>query len=97
VLIGLWHVATWAGLRVKMDPEYAKLMALPPPGQVGHAGARRRRRQDMQHLEDPFYDRGTTTQGIPDPTRLLHRRVGIGYLLAVAVAIPVGFLIGMSR
>jgi nitrate/nitrite transport system permease protein len=49
-----------------------------------------------QHLKDPFYDRGTNDKGIGIQLAYSIARVGLGYLLAVAVAIPVGFLIGMS-
>src|SRR5215204_6829270 len=48
------------------------------------------------HLADPFYDRGTNDKGLGIQLAYSIARVGIGYLLAVAVAIPIGFLIGMS-
>ncbi len=97
-ILGLWHVATMgSGPAVKMDPEYAKLMgttatqgksAMPGPGDVGA--------KIWQHLKDPFYDRGTNDKGIGIQLAYSIARVAFGYLLAVAVAIPVGFLIGMS-
>jgi nitrate/nitrite transport system permease protein len=86
-----------SGPAVKMDPEYAKLMgatatqgksAMPGPGDVGA--------KIWQHLKDPFYDRGTNDKGIGIQLAYSIARVAFGYLLAVAVAIPVGFLIGMS-
>ena len=49
-----------------------------------------------QHLKDPFYDRGTNDKGIGIQLAYSIARVALGYLLAVVVAIPVGFLIGMS-
>src|SRR6476469_6158288 len=98
VLIALWHVATsGSGPAIKMDPEYAKLMgitatqgksAMPGPSDVGA--------KIWQHLKDPFYDRGTNDKGIGIQLAYSIARVALGYLLAVAVAIPVGFLIGMS-
>ncbi len=97
-ILGLWHVATMgSGPAVKMDPEYAKLMgatatqgksAMPGPADVGA--------KIWQHLKDPFYDRGTNDKGIGIQLAYSIARVALGYLLAVAVAIPVGFLIGMS-
>jgi len=97
-ILGLWHVATMgSGPAVKMDPEYAKLMgatatqgksAMPGPADVGA--------KIWQHLKDPFYDRGTNDKGIGIQLAYSIARVAFGYLLAVAVAIPVGFLIGMS-
>jgi nitrate/nitrite transport system permease protein len=48
------------------------------------------------HLADPFYDKGPNDKGIG--IQLAHSlgRVGLGFLLAVLVALPVGFMIGMS-
>lgn len=98
VFLGVWHVATGGtGTAAKMDPEYAKLMgatatqgksAMPGPLEVGA--------KIWQHLKDPFYDRGTNDKGIGIQLAYSVGRVFIGYLLAVAVAIPFGFLIGMS-
>jgi nitrate/nitrite transport system permease protein len=98
LIVGVWHIATaGTGTAVKMDPEYAKLMgatatqgksAMPGPADVGA--------KIWQHLKDPFYDRGTNDKGIGIQLAYSIARVGIGYLLAVAVAIPAGFLIGMS-
>jgi nitrate/nitrite transport system permease protein len=98
VLIGLWHIATMgSGPVVKMDPAYAKLLgaaaaqgksAMPGPADVGA--------KIWQHLQDPFYDRGTNDKGLGIQLAYSVARVGAGYLLAVGIAIPVGFLIGMS-
>jgi nitrate/nitrite transport system permease protein len=48
------------------------------------------------HLSDPFYDNGPNDKGIG--IQLAHSlgRVGLGFVLACLVAIPLGFLIGMS-
>ena len=96
--IAIWHIATaGTGTAVKMDPEYAKLMgitatqgksAMPGPADVGA--------KIWQHLRDPFYDKGTNDKGIGIQLAYSIARVLAGYLLAVAVAIPIGFLIGMS-
>jgi nitrate/nitrite transport system permease protein len=48
------------------------------------------------HIRDPFYVRGANDKGIGIQLAYSIGRVGVGYLLAVVVAIPVGFLIGMS-
>jgi nitrate/nitrite transport system permease protein len=48
------------------------------------------------HLKDPFYDRGANDKGIGIQLAYSIARVAAGYFLAVVVAIPVGFLIGMS-
>ncbi len=98
LLLGVWHIGTaGTGPAVQMDPEYAKLMgatatqgksAMPGPADVGA--------KIWQHIKDPFYDRGTNDKGIGIQLGYSIARVLAGYLLAVAVAIPVGFLIGMS-
>jgi nitrate/nitrite transport system permease protein len=98
VFVGAWHLATrGSGPVVQMDPEYAKLMgatatqgksAMPGPLEVGA--------KIWEHLKDPFYDRGSNDKGLGIQLAFSIARVAIGYLLAVAAAIPIGFLIGMS-
>ncbi len=70
------------------DPGSAKATGFPSPLDVAQAS--------WGHLSDPFFDRGPNDKGIA--IQLAHSlgRVGLGFLLAVMVAIPVGFLIGMS-
>ncbi len=99
VFLGLWHVGTRhdAGQQT-VDPEYAKLVgaqaatgqksAMPGPAEVGA--------KLWQHLKDPFYDRGSNDKGIGVQLAYSIARVAIGYLLAALVAIPIGFVIGMS-
>jgi nitrate/nitrite transport system permease protein len=98
VFVGAWHLATLPrGVGAAMDPEYAKLMgagatqgksAMPTPWDVGAAVA--------AQLADPFFDRGPNTKGIGIQLAYSIARVALGYLLAVAVSVPIGFLIGMS-
>src|SRR5262245_33490697 len=98
VVVGLWQLATVrSGPNVKLDPEYAKLVgptagqgasALPGPADVGA--------KIWQHLKDPFYDRGTNDKGIGIQLAYSIARVMTGYLFAVAIAVPIGFLIGIS-
>ncbi len=93
-----WHLATRGiGPVAQMDPEYAKLMgvtatqgksAMPGPLDVGA--------KILEHLKDPFYDRGSNDKGLGIQLAWSIARVGVGYLLALLVAIPVGFVIGMS-
>jgi nitrate/nitrite transport system permease protein len=49
-----------------------------------------------EHLRDPFYVRGTNDKGIGIQLAYSIRRVLVGFTLAAVVAIPLGFLIGMS-
>jgi len=97
VLFG-WQIAvSGVGKTEAMDPEYAALMgetattgksAMPGPLDVGAT--------IWKHLKDPFYDRGPNDKGIGIQLAYSIGRVALGYGLAVLVAIPVGFLIGMS-
>ena len=98
LFIGAWHLAiSGTGPAAKMDPEYAKLVgasasqgksAMPGPGEVAA--------KIWEHVKDPFYDRGSNDKGLGIQLAYSIARVGMGYLIAVAVAIPIGFLIGMS-
>src|SRR5262245_65060020 len=98
LFVDAWHLATLgSGPVVQMDPEYAKLMgatatqgksAMPGPLEVGA--------KIWEHLKNPFYDRGSNDKGLGIQLAYSVARVMVGYLIAVVVAIPVGFLIGMS-
>jgi nitrate/nitrite transport system permease protein len=84
--------------------EYAKLMgkdvaSLAAPSAVGKSGFPTLTQMGsaaLHHLSNPFYDNGPNDKGLG--LQLLHSlgRVGLGYLLAALVAIPLGFVIGMS-
>jgi nitrate/nitrite transport system permease protein len=102
VLLGIWHVATVPSGAVSTaaeGDEYAKLMGkaagtaaktdgLPTLAQMGETV--------VKHLSSPFYDNGPNDKGIGIQIGHSLLRVGAGYLLAALVAIPLGFLIGMS-
>ena len=98
VFILAWHLATrGTGQVAQMDPEYAKLMgatatqgksAMPGPFEVGL--------KLWEHFRRPFYDNGPNDKGVGIQLAYSIARVAAGYLLAVAFAIPIGFLIGMS-
>jgi len=99
VFLGIWHASTRqeSGARV-VDAEYAKLVgaeaatgkksAFPTPAEVGA--------KLWGHLADPFYDKGPNDKGIGIQLAYSIARVLTGYLLAALVAVPLGFLIGMS-
>ena len=48
------------------------------------------------NLASPFYDNGPNDKGVGLQLAYSLGRVGLGYLLAAAIAIPLGFVIGMS-
>jgi len=95
VVLGVWELANQAPAESGELTEYQMLMGgsepnarIPSPSQIiQHAAAA---------LSDPFYDAGPNDKGIGLQLLYSLARVMAGYLLAAAVAIPVGFLIGMS-
>lgn len=99
LMIGIWHALTLPkAATVTADSEYAALVgtaaasgqksAFPTPAEVGA--------KIWQHLNEPFYDRGPNDKGIGIQLGYSIARVLLGYLLAALVAIPIGFVIGMS-
>ncbi len=94
----IWQIAVGGTAKTQpMDPEYAALMgatattgrsAMPGPLDVGAT--------IVKHLKDPFYDHGPNDKGLGIQLAYSVGRVALGYGLAVLVAIPIGFLIGMS-
>lgn len=98
--IAFWQIATMPtqGTQV-VDDEYAKLVGaaaatgqkstFPVPLDVGI--------KLYEQLSDPFYDRGSNDKGIGIQMAWSVSRVALGFGLAALVAIPLGFLIGMSR
>jgi nitrate/nitrite transport system permease protein len=97
--IGIWYLATLPkGGAAGADSEYARLVgaqaaaggksAFPTPADLGGKLA--------EHLRDPFYDRGPNDKGIGVQLAYSIGRVLLGFLIAAGVAIPLGFLIGMS-
>lgn len=93
-----WHLAvSGTGPAQQMDPEYAKLMgATATEGKSAMPGPLDVARTIWGHLTNPFYDKGPNDKGIGIQLAYSIGRVALGYLIAVAVAIPIGFLIGMS-
>jgi nitrate/nitrite transport system permease protein len=61
---------------------------VPPPSQVLEKA--------WEQLSDPFYDAGPNDKGIGIQIGYSIYRVLAGYFLAALIAIPLGFLIGMS-
>ena len=98
VFLAAWHLAVSGTSAVKpLDPEYAKLMgAAATQGKSAMPGPLDVWLTIWGHLKDPFYVRGTNDKGIGIQLAYSLGRVLLGYGLAVLVAIPAGFLIGMS-
>ncbi len=105
LFVGAWHLSTSApsvggssaGMTAE-EIEYAKLLGkdpgaektsgFPKPWAVAQAS--------WAHLSNPFYDNGPNDKGVGIQLGHSLARVAMGFLLAMAVAIPLGFLIGMS-
>jgi nitrate/nitrite transport system permease protein len=112
IVLGVWHAATLgpAGAPVPATPaltpeqiEYAKLMGKDPaasanatPAKSGFPTLAQMASAAAKHLSQPFYDNGPNDKGLG--LQLAHSlaRVGLGYGLAALIAIPLGFVIGMS-
>jgi nitrate/nitrite transport system permease protein len=97
LVLVLWHLATAPVAAPQYaDPEYARLMGgkgqtssgLPSLPQMGAA--------IWKHVSNPFYDNGPNDKGVGIQVGYSIGRVLLGFLLAAAVAIPLGFVIGMS-
>ena len=97
VFLLAWHIATLPKESAAVaDTEYARLMgggatkssALPTPADIGRTIA--------TQLAHPFYDNGPNDKGIGIQVAFSLARVMAGFILAAMVAIPVGFVIGMS-
>jgi nitrate/nitrite transport system permease protein len=98
VFIAAWHLATrGTGTVANMDPEYAKLMGVTATqGKSAMPGPLDVAKVLWQHINQPFYDKGPNDKGVGIQLAYSLARVLTGYFLAVLVAIPIGFLIGMS-
>ncbi len=94
----IWQIAVSGISKTQvMDSEYAALMgqtattgksAMPGPVEVGG--------KIWDHLKNPFYNHGPNDKGLGIQLGYSIVRVAIGFFLAMIVAIPTGFLIGMS-
>ena len=93
--LAVWHIATLPVERAAGgDPEYAKLVGgsksagLPTPLMIA--------KTVWTQVSNPFYDNGPNDKGIGIQLAYSMARVGAGFLLAALLAVPLGFLIGMS-
>ena len=98
LLVGLlvWEAAIPAQKAAGELTEYERLTGggapkagVPPPSEV--------LAKAWEQLSNPFYDAGPNDKGIGIQIGYSIYRVLTGYILAAMVAIPLGFLIGMSR
>ncbi|MGF1592466.1 MAG: nitrate ABC transporter permease [Kiloniellaceae bacterium] len=93
--LGIWELSTPAVTAAGEMTEYELLMGgadqearVPAPSQIIERA--------WEELSNPFYDNGPNDKGIGIQIGYSLFRVLSGYFLAALVAIPIGFLIGMS-
>jgi nitrate/nitrite transport system permease protein len=100
----IWHVATAPKNIPKQEvsqgnSEYSALMGQGGGQQVQKTGFPTLTQMGQtiyKQLSDPFYDNGPNDKGIGIQLAYSLARVGLGFFLAMLVAIPFGFFIGMS-
>lgn len=95
IVLGAWEIAVQVPEQTKAQSEYELLMGgaeqearIPPPSAIAVRA--------WEELSNPFYDAGPNDKGIGIQLGYSIYRVLSGFFLAVIIALPVGFLIGMS-
>lgn len=95
ITLGIWELASQAPESSEALSEYELLMGgadqearVPPPSDVIKLA--------VEEISNPFYDKGPNDKGIGIQLGYSIYRVLFGYLMAAIVAIPIGFVIGMS-
>jgi nitrate/nitrite transport system permease protein len=97
LFLAIWHVATLPkGESQSAGDEYAKLMGKGAKKTDGFPTLGQMRDAFVTHISEPFYDRGSNDKGIGIQLGHSLGRVALGYLIACLIAVPLGFLIGMS-
>ena len=106
ILLAVWHLATLpsggaaaSGLTAEQI-EYQKMLGKDPSGGAkansGFPTLSQMGETVVKNLARPFYDNGPNDKGIGIQLGHSLLRVGLGFGLAALIAIPLGFLIGMS-
>jgi len=106
LLLAVWHLATLptgAAAASGLTPEqieYQKLLGKDPTAGAkqnnGFPTLSQMREAIVSNLAHPFYDNGPNDKGIGMQLGHSLMRVGLGFGLAALIAIPLGFVIGMS-
>jgi nitrate/nitrite transport system permease protein len=99
-IIGIWYATTAPRAHTAtVDSEYARMLGAPAAsgGQSGLPTPMDVAGKIWSNLCHPFYYRGNNDLGLGYHLAYSLARVLTGYLIAAAVAIPLGFLIGMSK
>ncbi len=83
LLLGIWEIAVRGTVTQTAGPT-----GVPAPSQILALA--------VDELSQPFYDAGPNDKGIGLQIAYSLARVLSGYLLAAIIAIPIGFVVGMS-
>jgi len=105
----LWHISTVpkaskiaaiAASNANNSAEYNSLMgngnSMDGATKSGFPTLTQMRQTIFEKLSHPFYDNGPNDKGIGIQLMFSLGRVGLGFFLAMVIALPLGFLIGMS-
>ena len=96
-LLSIWQAATVSTEKASgVLTEYEQLMGKSAKKQDGLPTPAQMAETVKKHLSDPFYDKGPNDKGIGIQLAYSLARVMGGFLLAALVAVPMGFMIGMS-
>ena len=99
-LLMVWHLATLPreSTASAAQDEYAKLMgkSSAAPKRDGFPGLAQMGETMRKELANPFYDNGPNDKGIGIQLAYSLGRVALGFAIAAVVAVPLGFLLGMS-
>ena len=110
VLLAVWHLATLPAKSVPgpvvtltaEQIEYQKLLGKDPAAAEGDKKSSgfptlaQMGQTVVKNLSSPFYDNGPNDKGIGLQLGYSLGRVALGFGIAALIAIPLGFLIGMS-
>jgi len=95
ICLGAWELSTIKPEATAALTEYERLIGgadqesrVPPPSDVATLA--------FKEISNPFYDAGPNDKGIGIQLGYSLYRVLAGYLLAMLIALPLGFIIGMS-
>ena len=92
----LWVRSMAGEAPTDIDPEYAELLGATALGESAMPGPFAVGQELWGHITNPFYDNGPNDKGIAIQLLYSLARVGVGYIAALIVAVPVGFALGMS-
>ena len=99
-ILAVWQTSTSKSVNAvnsSQDAEYAALMGKSSAHKTnGFPTPKEFLNKAVEQLKDPFYDHGPNDKGIGIQISFSLARVALGFMLALVVGVPLGFMIGMS-